>query len=149
MDALDARRSRFVARLMARISTALQQQVVQHLRAAGYDVTVAHNQVLIPLDQQGTRISELARRAGISAQAIGKLVTDLERKGLVERTPDPADGRARVVRYTDRGRALLRTALSRLDAQHAELAELLGPDRLEALRADLTRIAHHVDPEGF
>ena len=39
------------------------------------------------------------------------MVAILERRGLVERVPDPADGRAKLVRLTESGRQLVRTAV--------------------------------------
>lgn len=149
MDPLDQRRTLLVARLTTRISRALQADTIAFLRAHGFAVTLAHNQVLIPLDQEGTRISELARRASISAQAVGKLVDELTQLGLVRRVVDPEDRRARIVTFTDRGRELLTTALGHLEAQHARMADVVGPKRFDALNQDLARLAADLDPEGF
>ncbi len=149
MDPLDERRTRIVARLMTRLSRALQTDTIRFLRSRGYAVTLAHNQVMIPLDQEGTRISELARRSGISAQAMGKLVDELTSMGLVRREVDPADRRARLVQFTPDGRAMVEMALERLESQHERIAELLGVERFEAFTRDLARLAEELDPEGF
>jgi len=149
MDPLDTRRTRILGRLATRVSRALQADTVAFLRERGFPVTLAHNQVLIPLDQQGTRISELARRAAISAQAMGKLVDELAALGLVERQIDPTDRRARIVRFTEAGRVLLDTALERLEAQHARIAAILGERRFEAFARDLELLAAELDPGGF
>ncbi|MEN0065167.1 MAG: MarR family transcriptional regulator [Myxococcota bacterium] len=149
MDPLDQRRTHIVARLVTRLSRALQADTIQFLRQRGYPVTLAHNQVLIPLDQRGTRISELARRASISAQAIGKLVDELTTLGLVRREVDPEDRRARIVTFTDEGRTLLTTALAHLEGQHDRIAELIGAERFDRFAEDLARVASAFDPEGF
>lgn len=149
MDPLDNRRTRILGRLATRVSRALQADTTRYLHERGYPVTMSHNQVLIPLDQEGTRISELARRASISAQAVGKLVDELTTLGLVQRQVDPTDRRARIVTFTDRGRELLRTALERLESQHERVATILGSDRYDAFAEDLARLADALDPEGF
>ena len=56
--------------------------------------------------RSGTRLTELARRAGVTKQAMMVVVDELEVRGFVRRTPDPDDGRAKVVRLTARGRTL-------------------------------------------
>lgn len=149
MDPLDQRRAKLVGRLATRVSRALQTDTVTFLRDQGFPVTLAHNQVLIPLDQEGTRISELARRAAISAQAMGKLVDELETIGLVKREVDPDDRRARLVRFTEKGRTLITTALAHLEGQHARIADVVGPDRYPAFVDDLARLAAALDPDGF
>ncbi|MEO0601029.1 MAG: MarR family transcriptional regulator [Myxococcota bacterium] len=149
MDPLDRRRTRILARLATRVSRALQTDTIAYLQELGYPITLAHNQVLIPLDQEGTRISELARRASISAQAVGKLVDELTALGLVKREVDPTDRRARIVSYTDRGRELVTVALSRLESQHDRIADILGTERFEPFAEDLVRLAAALDPEGF
>ncbi|CQR60787.1 MarR family winged helix-turn-helix transcriptional regulator [Streptomyces leeuwenhoekii] len=52
------------------------------------------------------RLTELARTEQISQPGLTQLVTRLERDGLVERRPDPTDGRAVLVHITDRGRKI-------------------------------------------
>src|SRR5690242_18594724 len=77
--------------------------VAPGLAAAGYgDVRPRH----LPLTQTlsrhptGLRATELAARARITKQSMGTLIDELERGGYVERAPDPADGRARLIRLT-------------------------------------------------
>src|SRR5437868_4465097 len=49
------------------------------------------------LDLEGTRITELARRAAMTNAAMTELIDQCELLGLVERMQDPSDGRARIV----------------------------------------------------
>jgi DNA-binding MarR family transcriptional regulator len=58
------------------------------------------------LDPGGTRLTELAARAGITRQPMTKLVSVLKQQGYLERRPDPSDGRARIVRPTLTGRQM-------------------------------------------
>ena len=75
------------------------------LAALGHpEVRAAHGAVFEFLDDAGTRVSVLADRARMTKQSMTELVAHLERHGYVERVPDPADGRAKLVRATARGR---------------------------------------------
>ena len=87
------------------------ERIFRTLQAAGFDdVTIAQARLTMGLDPGGTRLSVLADRAQIAKQTATALVDRLERAGYVERAPDPSDGRARLVRMTDRARAALPVA---------------------------------------
>ncbi|MES2638959.1 MAG: MarR family transcriptional regulator [Myxococcota bacterium] len=98
----------------------------------------AHMGVLPHLDLSGTRATEIARRMGISKQAVGELLDEIEAFGVIERVPDPTDGRARIVRFTERGRAGLLVGLGVLAGIEAELAARIGADTVARLKADLS-----------
>jgi len=85
---------------------------VSRLQAAGYpEITFALANVLGHLERDhGVRQTLIAARAGLTKQAVGQFIEELERLGLIERVPDPEDGRARLVRYTKKGRQFLDTA---------------------------------------
>ncbi|MBX3248928.1 MAG: MarR family transcriptional regulator [Myxococcales bacterium] len=104
----------------------------------------AHTSLFPHIDLEGTRLTELARRVGVSKQAVGQLVDELEAMGVVERTPDPADGRAKLVRFTTRGRQGLLDGLRHLGAIEAQLAEAIGPARMSALHDALAALDEHL-----
>ena len=84
------------------------------------------------LDDAGTRVSVLAARAQMTKQSMAQLVAHLEAHGYVERVPDPADGRAKLVRATARGRevfALVREFIAELDAR---LDERMGEAKVRS-----------------
>jgi DNA-binding MarR family transcriptional regulator len=97
----------------------------------------SHMQVLPHLDLDGTRATVLAQRMGISKQAVGQLLDDLEAMGMVERVPDPTDARARLVRFTDQGRAGIFEGLAVLAGVEAELRQAVGEARIARLKEDL------------
>jgi DNA-binding MarR family transcriptional regulator len=98
--------------LMRHSAQLMVDDLVARLHAAGYaDITAAHQAVFENIDRDGTRLTTLAQRSGITHQAMSELVHALERAGYLERRPDPADGRARIIRLTPRGQALVRQAL--------------------------------------
>ncbi|MQA88173.1 MAG: winged helix DNA-binding protein [Streptosporangiales bacterium] len=80
-------------------------ELVERLQAASYDdMTAAHHPVFENIDPDGTRLTVLAARTGMTHQSTGELVQTLERCGYLERSTDPSDRRARLVRLTPRGR---------------------------------------------
>jgi DNA-binding MarR family transcriptional regulator len=88
----------------------MEKAVLGALAAAGYDITLAQARVFQRIDQDGSRITDLAEAAVLTKQTVGFLVDQLQRAGYVERTPDPRDGRARLVRVAPRGAAAVRPA---------------------------------------
>src|SRR5262249_29884323 len=73
----------------------------------GRRVRPAHTALFPHLDFEGIRLTDLARRAGITKQAAGQLVDDLVGAGMVERVRDPTDRRAKRIRFSRRGYAAL------------------------------------------
>ena len=90
--------------LATRLLVSLQDELFQRLAEAGYDdLHPRHGAVLAFLDEDGVRATELARISGRHKQIIGRLVDELEALGYVERRPDPADRRAKLIFPTERG----------------------------------------------
>jgi DNA-binding MarR family transcriptional regulator len=89
------------------------------------------------LDLEGTRITELARRAEITKQAVGQLVTDLEAVGYVERRPDPTDQRAKIVTLTERGRSGVLEGLAVFAQVVEDLRAEVGSETVDRLTRDL------------
>jgi DNA-binding MarR family transcriptional regulator len=141
--AIEAAKAQSTAQLLFRCARLLNEQSLALLRArTGQDVRPAHATLFPHIDLEGTRLTELARRVGVSKQAVGQLVDDLERMGAVERIPDPADGRARLVRFArgpDGEHAIL-AGLRVLGEVEARLAAELGEEGFEALHAQLARM---------
>ena len=131
-----------VGRLLLEASRSFDDDLTAELRARGYgEITPAHSAVFAHLDREGTRASELARRAGVTRQSMGELVADLEAKGYVERRADPADGRAKIVVLTSAGRRLDREATALIAELEHAYARTLGRATFDVLVAALARIA--------
>jgi DNA-binding MarR family transcriptional regulator len=128
------------------IETAVRADLAQN----GFgDVAPSHSALLRNLGDDGARPSELAGHAGVTRQAITKLVDELERLDLVRRDPDPDDGRGVIVRYTDRGRAVLAIARKRMLALERAYAAQVGADRWAEVRSTLETLFGddpHEDP---
>jgi DNA-binding MarR family transcriptional regulator len=126
--------------LLLRAQRDFDAELNARLRERGYpDVRLAHSALFAHIDPEVRRSSELAERAGMTKQGMGQLVTDLEKKGYVERVEDPADGRAKLVRL--KGRRHVRDAREIIDEIEEAYALRLGDGRLETLRAILTDLS--------
>ncbi|HSV67247.1 MAG TPA: MarR family winged helix-turn-helix transcriptional regulator [Mycobacteriales bacterium] len=87
--------------------------------------------------------AELARQLGVDRTVMVYLVDDLEHAGLVERIPDPADRRSRLIRATETGQARLAATQTAINAAEAELLAALSDADQARLRAMLREIAAH------
>jgi DNA-binding MarR family transcriptional regulator len=92
------------------------------------------------IDPDGTRLTDLAERAFMTKQSVGEVVSDLEQRGYVERVPDPSDGRAKIIRLTDRGRDAMAIGRELIDEIEQDWAERYGADRVAALRDALEAV---------
>lgn len=79
---------------------------------------------------------------------MGALLDDLERRGYVERAPDPTDGRARIVRRTERGWAVERAARASVGAFEAEWTQRVGAERMRQFRGVLEEFAAAIPGDG-
>jgi len=117
---------------------ALQREVYEGLGARGFtDIRPAHSAVFRHLSPGGSRLTALAERAGMTKQSMAYLVDGLERAGYLDSTPDPRDGRARIVRLTARGQAVLMVLLELGAAAEARLAARIGARKAAAMRSAL------------
>jgi DNA-binding MarR family transcriptional regulator len=114
--------------LFAALAATTQAEVVTALTQAGYGDLRPSDGFLVQHLQQGpASIGELAGKLGITAQGVSKIVIELEGKGYVSRTPDPADQRTRLVDLTERGwEAVHFTRRARADVNR-RLRATLGP----------------------
>ncbi|TDH48365.1 MarR family transcriptional regulator [Mycobacterium eburneum] len=106
----------------------------------------AYARLLIYLDWDGSRISDLARALDVSKNAVGQVVSEMEELGYVERVPDPADGRAKIVRYTAYGLTLLADALDIGSVLDAEIVRVIGAKRFGQLCAILADLCAELPP---
>ena len=125
----------------------LENRVFAALAAAGYDdFTPAQARVMQRIGPDGTRLTELAEAAQVTKQTASFLVDQLERTGYVQRTPDPTDARARLVRVAARGLAARPVAEAAVAEVEAQWRAHLGERRWAALRDGLSRLREITDP---
>jgi DNA-binding MarR family transcriptional regulator len=132
------------------------QEFVRELRQAhadaGFDVTGrSDGYVFRALADRPMTVSDLAGRLRISKQGAGQIIDDMERRGYVERRPDPSDGRSRLVYLSERGTAALATARRFHQRYERRLVREHGAAAVATLRAVLESMAggveNTVDPQ--
>src|SRR3954464_204895 len=97
----------------------------------------SHSLVFAHLDADGTRPAEIARRAGISRQAVGQTVAQMKTQGLGKLAPDPSNRRARLVQPTAKGRKALERTGTGSAAAEKVLSRRIGASRVKGLREAL------------
>jgi DNA-binding MarR family transcriptional regulator len=124
-------------------------RLIAGLHARGFtDFSAAFPALLSNLDVEGTRVGVLAARAGVTRQAAGQLIREIERCGYVARHGHAADARATIVRFTPRGRALLDSIFALVEETEAQFATVIGRIEFERVKRALVRLANHLDPGG-
>ncbi|MEP4484724.1 MAG: MarR family transcriptional regulator [Halioglobus sp.] len=126
------------ARLLMEVGGDFDRCVLARLHQAGYaDIRPAHQTVFANLGTGAVRVSELAERAQVTQQAMGKTLKELERRGYIVRSVDTHDKRAKAIELTDKGEAMAQFAL-RIQAQvRQEYAIKIGVEELDALEQQL------------
>jgi DNA-binding MarR family transcriptional regulator len=128
---------RMIGALLRIPREAALRQTLDGLATAGFgDLRPAHFTVFQHMPPEGVRLTELADAALMTKQSMGYLVDDLEALGYVERVPDPADRRAKLIRLTPRGWQVDDTVRAIIRKMEAEWAARLGEEEY----AQLTRL---------
>lgn len=131
-------------RLLLRAFRRWEQDVLSALESLGHEeLGLSHGHVLSQLDRPGQRITQIARESGLTKQAIGQIVRDLARRGLVVVGEDPEDRRAKVLSCTPQGAQLVAAMSSAVELVEGRFADAMGPksyaitrEGLKALLAD-------------
>jgi DNA-binding MarR family transcriptional regulator len=128
--------------LLAEVKDAISDELYARLHEMGHGgIRPAHGCVFGFIDRGGgVRLTALADRSGLTKQAVGEAVADLERLGYVERVPDPSDGRAKIIRLTERGGQVAAAAEEIFADIERRFAAEVGDERFEEFRDTLRRI---------
>jgi DNA-binding MarR family transcriptional regulator len=128
--------------LITRAGLAMTALLKSELAAAGIDeVRPAYLGVLISLWQEdGLKVMELGRRAGLEPSTMTGLLDRMERAGLLTRKADPDDRRAQRVRLTGRGRKVEETAIEVVERSLAEMLTGVSESDLESLQRSLRQV---------
>ena len=109
--------------------------LLQLMHSRGHkDITAAHLTFFCSLNCGMTHASEVARRMGITRQAVYKTTKELQRLGVLELLDDPADGRQKVISMTSQGERIARDARDCLDLVEGQLIRRIGNQNFNALR---------------
>ncbi|MFH6565646.1 MarR family winged helix-turn-helix transcriptional regulator [Pseudomonas kulmbachensis] len=123
-----------IGRLLNNAVRRFEAHVLELMSERGHAETrIAHVSLTRNLDVDGTRLTELAKRASMSKQAMGELVVQCEGLGLVARTVDPSDRRARIVTFTPAGLAWLEAFRAAVDIAENEMRQELGDKTMNVI----------------
>jgi DNA-binding MarR family transcriptional regulator len=123
------------------VKNAAIEDLRRGLAEQGYDnIREGHGCVFGFIEPEGSRLTFLAETSGLTKQAVGEAVDDLQKLGYVERVPDPTDGRAKLVRLTARGADARAAGRAILDEVERRWAAELGEERVAAMRETLEDI---------
>jgi DNA-binding MarR family transcriptional regulator len=141
---------RNTALLLAAAYRAYLARLTEGVARAGYPgIRAVHGgNVFAHLRAGGSRLTELAARAGMANQSMSYLVDYLAARGHVERVPDPTDARAKVIRRTERGWASERAGAATIARLEAAAARRLGARELRELRRLLVTLTAALEDEA-
>lgn len=128
-----------LAILVLLASRLMTEEVHRRLAELGYEhLRPAHGFAFQLIDSRGGATGvELADHLGVTRQATGQMIDELERLGYVVRQADPTDARLRRVHLTDRGREVLALSAELWAAQERDWEQLIGAPEMAALRSGL------------
>lgn len=129
-----------VAQLLFKCARLVNERAIERVnRESGPKppLRASHTALFPHLTSEGTRGADLAKKLGVTKQAISQLVAELEYWGVVEQVEDPKDGRAKLVRFTPQGEQGLLQGLAVLGSLEAELGDKIGKRRMQELHTAL------------
>jgi DNA-binding MarR family transcriptional regulator len=135
-----------LGRLLLFAFNAYEARILASYRAGGFpEVRQVHFAVMRHIDDPGgTRVGDLATRAGVSKGAMGQLVAEFEPLGFVITSPDPSDARAKLVELSKRGRQLMELTYRASKRIEAEFAKTIGEEEFSALKHGLVNLRHEI-----
>lgn len=124
--------------LIADVSRLMRGEFDRRAAETGLGITPGEARTLSHVARAGTtRQAALAERMGIEAMTLSASLDRLEAQGLVARTPDPTDGRAKLVRITENAEALLAEIGHMAAGLRNDMTASMAPDEVDAVIAAL------------
>jgi DNA-binding MarR family transcriptional regulator len=141
-DAMVLARAGNLRQLLQAATRRLNARIADSLRGHGYDdITATHTMLLSNMTLEGDTVTSISQRASVSAQAVGRLVRELEERGYLRTTADDNDARRRLIVLTAKGRKLMGTSFTTLGDFEHQLAGKVGTKAIDTLRKCLQTIA--------
>ncbi len=141
-----------LGRLLLEFGRDYERRVMDLLHQRGHPlIRPSHSTVFANLTDGAVRVTELAERAHVTQQAMGKMLKEMERIGYIVRDIDGSDRRAKKIRPTQRGLDLMRDSMEAADEVRQYYINQVGEEALGELedclsacvkRMDLTSLNH-------
>jgi DNA-binding MarR family transcriptional regulator len=112
--------------MLGRAYSLLGFQIVDGVVGAGFPQKPSHSAVFAQIKPEGSRLTDLARGANMTPQAMGELVDELEELEYVVRRADPTDRRAKLIVLTEKGQACVAAGIVTIQGLERRITRTLG-----------------------
>jgi DNA-binding MarR family transcriptional regulator len=137
-----------IGQLLAHTTRHFQLELYRRLADAGLEgLRVPHTHVSAYIEADGSRLTDLARKARMTVPAMLELVDDLERLGYAERRPDPLDRRAKLIVMTPKGWDSMRMGQRVIRELEDEYAKAIGEARFQDFLDTFQALLDHVSSD--
>ena len=137
-----------LSRLLLEFGKDYERRILALLHQRGHEqIRPSHSAVFSNLGLGAVRVTELAERAHITQQAMGKILKELERIGYVVRDIDSDDKRAKKIRLTELGLQLVEDSMQAVEEVRQHYADQAGEEELVDLERQLARVVSTIELE--
>jgi DNA-binding MarR family transcriptional regulator len=137
-----------LSRLLLEFGKDYERRILALLHERGHRlIRPSHSAVFSNLGLGAVRVTELAERAHITQQAMGKILKELERIGYVARDIDSDDKRAKKIRLTERGLQLVEDSLQAVSEVRGQYASEVGEQALDELEQKMAQVVNGIKLE--
>lgn len=141
MSSVNDETSPHVIDLLGRALTVAKRAMEAEVVDEPHHLRGSHLRLLSLTPPEGMRPTQLAGRVGMTKQSLGEFVATMQKAGFLRVEPDPRDGRARIVRPTDKGLQLQAKIREILAQTEQRWRETIGPRNWATFRKVLDQIA--------
>ncbi len=137
-----------LVRMLIEFSKDYERRILKQLQARGHDkIRPSHSILFSNLGLGAVRVTELAERAQVTQQAMGKMLKEVERLGYISRDVDANDKRAKEIKLTSKGVAMVEDSLEVVEEVRQYYAERVGEAQLNQLEELLRNAVKKIDLE--
>ena len=134
-------RSANLRQKLLRTSRIINLEIVKGLHRHGFtELSSTHTALLSNLDLDGSHLTLVAQRAGMSKQAMGRLADELVRLNYIKRTQSTTDKRAVTLSFTKTGLELMQRSFSVMHEIEIRCAKRIGENHFNTLLTSLQNI---------
>jgi DNA-binding MarR family transcriptional regulator len=138
----------FIA-VVHRTNKALQTDMVEEAHRQGQlGIKQAHNAVFGTLHEEGMRAVDMAAQMGMTRQSMGEIIRDMVGLGILEMVPDPTDGRAKLVRFSEHGRDVAAQGFAHIRELEDRFVKEFGRKDWATARRVLRRVAEMLEADN-